>query len=68
MFVKQKNYNKFLKLFSSSCFVINNDEHFSISNDYVDYFIINQSDEFKISRAKFFFAFFVYQKFDELQI
>ena len=66
MFAEQKNHNKFLKSFNFSCFVIDDDEHFSILNDYVDYSMINQLNEFEISRAKFFSAFFVYQKLDEL--
>ena len=65
---EQENHNKFLKSFSSSCFVIDDDEHFSTLNDQVDYFMINQSDEFETSHAKFSSAFFVYEKFDDLQI
>ena len=60
MFVKQKNHNKFLKSFNFSCFVIDDNEHFSISNDHVDCLMINQLNEFKILCAKFFFAFFIY--------
>ena len=66
MFAEQENHNKFLKSFNFSCFVIDDDERFSTSNDHVNCFMINQSDEFEIPRAKSFFTFFVYQKLDKL--
>ena len=41
MSAEQKNYNEFLKSFNSSCFVIDDDEHFSTLNDHVDCLMIN---------------------------